>query len=510
MNLTRHINTGLRSFKETLDEFKGETDNPVKSLEVSEMFNEVISSSEEYPFKKRFFNHLTGNDYKKARLTLDHYVCAGAIELIRAFKDYGYDIVMINHEPHVYCGTHYIPFNLIHGKEDCHINKVKDYLVKIGVPEQLARTSRNYKEFYKTFLEEIPTFSKKKVENMFIHNMNNGTLTIKDGEINFKKGVFKKEYPITYRMGFDYNPNAKCPKTKAFLWQSLQDESAIAFLQEYYGYVLSPTMNREIALCLLGGGANGKSVAITLLAEVLGGTKNTLSASLEQITTDDNTLFSALGKTLIYCTDISTKFDAAKAKQIISREPLSLVPKYRGSIHVNGYDIPKILMSANSLPSTTESTNGLYRRFEFIPFRFMVKKEDRIDNLAKILVDEEGSGILNWIIEGFLRLERNNAFTKCQLSENIKVRFKEDTDNVLMFLLDNEYKVEETEGYKRKKLHKKAFYSEFMQYCDENHIKYKLTRGRFFENLHSKGVDIEKPRDKKGYYIELFVKQELF
>jgi len=54
----------------------------------------------------------------------------------------------------------------------------------------------------------------------------------------------------------------------------------------------------------------------------------------------------------------------------------------------------------NFLPKVASGGDSFWRRLRIIPFTYRVPDEHRVEGLAKILVSEEGPGILHWIIQG--------------------------------------------------------------------------------------------------------------
>jgi putative DNA primase/helicase len=57
----------------------------------------------------------------------------------------------------------------------------------------------------------------------------------------------------------------------------------------------------------------------------------------------------------------------------------------------------------NHRPEVSTGGFAFWRRLRLIPFERVVSEEHKIDNLARILVDEEGPGILSWLVDGARR-----------------------------------------------------------------------------------------------------------
>jgi putative DNA primase/helicase len=59
----------------------------------------------------------------------------------------------------------------------------------------------------------------------------------------------------------------------------------------------------------------------------------------------------------------------------------------------------KLFLATNKLPKMDASDAAIWRRVRLIPFNVVIPSEERIPNLADVLL-EECDGILRWIIEG--------------------------------------------------------------------------------------------------------------
>ena len=58
-----------------------------------------------------------------------------------------------------------------------------------------------------------------------------------------------------------------------------------------------------------------------------------------------------------------------------------------------------------------DSDDAFWRRILIVPFPETVPREERVDDLDEKLVENEASGILNWMLEGYDRLDEQGGFT---------------------------------------------------------------------------------------------------
>ncbi len=63
----------------------------------------------------------------------------------------------------------------------------------------------------------------------------------------------------------------------------------------------------------------------------------------------------------------------------------------------------KLWLLGNHRPEVGTGGFAFWRRMRLIPFERVVSDDHKIDNLADVLVTEEGPGILNWLIVGARR-----------------------------------------------------------------------------------------------------------
>src|SRR3546814_5826599 len=63
--------------------------------------------------------------------------------------------------------------------------------------------------------------------------------------------------------------------------------------------------------------------------------------------------------------------------------------------------------ASNYLPVSRDTTRGFIRRWLVLDFNHPIREEDKIENLAQILVAEERGAIAAWALEGLHRLLDN-------------------------------------------------------------------------------------------------------
>jgi putative DNA primase/helicase len=283
----------------------------------------------------------------------------------------------------------------------------------------------------------------------FVTDSKHTCINLQNGTYKFFKGKGKlhphnKKDNLHYVLPFDYLPEATCPIFIDYLEYCLPDEEKRNVIQEFLGYVFTPNevCNLEKCLLLYGEGSNGKSVLYRVINELLG-KENISSYSIPQLTDKTKGEYYTVNlqnKLLNYCSDTKGAFDDTGVfKQLVSGEKVTgRHPAGRPIEFVNN---AKFIFNVNVLPSTPENVYGFFRRFEIIDFSVTVEEGKKDRQLPTKIVENELSGVFNWVLEGLDRLLINKKLTDCKANNEALERFKIKSNNVLEFLLDEGYEV---------------------------------------------------------------------
>lgn len=265
--------------------------------------------------------------------------------------------------------------------------------------------------------------------------------------IGFKNGVLKLEtqelLPLSmsvcpkFTIDFEYDKDATCPKFELCLSQALDDDTALCF-QELCGNLLMDFKHEVIGI-LIGNGNDGKSTILEALSAALGD-KDVTHYNLVQITeTDGRYIANMENKIANIVFDSSQKLNIGNEnifKSYCSGEPLVAKTLYKQPRMTRNY--PKSLIGLNLLPSTSDFSHGYFRRLKLIPFIKQIPA-DKVNLNLKDELREERAGILNWLIDGMIRLKRNGRFTESAVIKKTINAYRTDSDSVASFLEDVNY-----------------------------------------------------------------------
>lgn len=323
-----------------------------------------------------------------------------------------------------------------------------------------TRVRKNMEALYNQFVSLETLFPPKDNKDAVKINLANGTFVIrKDSQqlMGFEKSDFFK-----YQLPFNYDETATAPKFDAFLNEVLPEKESQMILAEYLGYVFTRTLKLEKCLVLLGGGSNGKSVVFDIVSALLG-ERNVCSYTLNNLCNDNGYFRAQLTNYLLnYSSEMGGKgCNPDTVKKLISNEPVDARSPYGAPFILRSYG--KFIFNTNKLPADVEFTNAYFRRFMFLDFDVTIPNEKQDDGLAKRIIEDELSGVFNWVLIGLKRLLINKKFTESPKVKETMATFRKETDSIAMFV--------ESKGYKpstEEKITLKVFRNTYNDYCKEN------------------------------------------
>jgi putative DNA primase/helicase len=367
-------------------------------------------------------------------------------------------------------------------------NELKTFLGKaaeqMGVEKFKARYYQFREHLFKQFLAtaHLPTPERPK-DAVFV-NLQNGTFEITGQGTRLRE--FRREDFITYQLPFKYDATAKAPLFEQYLNRVLPDKDRQKILAEYLGYVfISPgTLKLEKTLLLYGTGANGKSVFFEIVNALLG-SENVSSYSLQSLTNDTGYFRAKLANMLVnYASEINGNLETAIFKQLVSGEPVEARLPYGEPFTLTHY--AKLVFNCNELPKDVEHSNAYFRRFLIVPFDVTIPEADQDKELPKKIIQQELSGVFNWVLDGLNRLLTQKQFTDCEAVRLQLEQYKKQSDSVQMFLEDYNY-VASTHSYRPQK----DLFAEYRGFCQDNGYK-PVQSNNFKKRLHAAGIVIEK------------------
>ncbi|MFF4384987.1 phage/plasmid primase, P4 family [Kitasatospora sp. NPDC001547] len=178
------------------------------------------------------------------------------------------------------------------------------------------------------------------------------------------------------------------------------------FLHLLLGYSISGDVGAQVMPFLYGQGKNGKSVLLDVMIQLLGDYADAAPPGFLMAKTFDGhptDLAELHGRRIIVCSELKPgdRFDEARVKLLTGGDKIKARRMRQDFFSFT--PTHKLWLLGNHRPEVGTGGFAFWRRMRLIPFERVVPEERKIDNLAYVLVAEEGPGILAWLIEGARR-----------------------------------------------------------------------------------------------------------
>jgi P4 family phage/plasmid primase-like protien len=226
------------------------------------------------------------------------------------------------------------------------------------------------------------------------------------------------------------------PLWSGFLKDVLQDEERIAYLQELLGSSLFGDSRFHVLPVLVGSGANGKSTLLDVVAGVLGDYAATMP---------ENFLLDANGAA--HPTEIARlrgvrfamasetrpdgKFNESRVKMLTGGDTLSA--RFMNQNFFDFKPTHTLFLALNHLPAVKSGGDGFWRRLRKIDFNITIAPEKRKENLAQLMIETEGPGILQWMIEGAVRVT-TQGFSEPDSVKAATLTYRHEEDHIAKFV----------------------------------------------------------------------------
>ncbi|MEU0443759.1 phage/plasmid primase, P4 family [Streptomyces sp. NPDC006186] len=200
------------------------------------------------------------------------------------------------------------------------------------------------------------------------------------------------------------------PRWHRFLTDTFGDgpegEEMVGFLHLLLGYSITGDVGAQVMPFLFGSGKNGKSVLLDVLMKLLGDYADAappgflMARPYEGHPTD---LAELHGRRVIVCSEVKhgDRFDEARVKLLTGGDRIKA--RRMRQDFFSFAPTHKLWLLGNHRPEVGTGGFAFWRRMRLIPFERVVSDARKIDNLADVLVTEEGPGILNWLVLGARR-----------------------------------------------------------------------------------------------------------
>jgi len=280
----------------------------------------------------------------------------------------------------------------------------------------------------------------------------------------------------------EYNPQAVAPRFERFLNEVFEGsddaESRKQLILEFMGYSLLTTCELESFIFLVGGGANGKSVLLQVLEQLLG-PRNVCSIPPSKL---EHRFMSAQlhGKLANIVTEVAAneKIDDAKIKSLASGEQQTAERK--GRDHFEFHPFATMWFATNYLPRTNDPSKAMLRRTNIVQFPNAFNGSNRDTRLKEHLVTEL-PGILAMSIDAIFNALKRGGFIDCPSSDLAKATWVIEADPIPSFISGC------CDVDPQSRVLSRALYEAYTGWVSSNGVKYLLGHKEFSSRLKRAG-----------------------
>ena len=243
----------------------------------------------------------------------------------------------------------------------------------------------------------------------------------------------------TVCLPYEFNEQAECPIWHDYLSFAMGgDPEKIAILQEWAGYLLTSSTDRQKMMFFEGEGGNGKNVYMAAIEAMLG-EGNCSHLGLEMFGQPFMTA-QMIGKLLNISSECSEMDSVCEGvlKAMASGDRMTINRKGISPIEIT--PTARILVSANVRPRFADKSSGLWCRLILIPWTVRVPEWKIVEGMDKTewwRNSGELPGIFNWAIAGLHRLNEQGRFTKSSASDKAMEDYRLDVNPTKMFLKES-------------------------------------------------------------------------
>jgi len=305
--------------------------------------------------------------------------------------------------------------------------------------------------------------------------VNNGILNINTDKLE----PFTPEYRFFQKLPVEYDPQAECPNCLKFFETTLPNKQSRNVIQELFGSTLFRVYKYHKVFIIEGYGRNGKGITLLLLQNLLG-IHNCSEVSIDDMDNDSFALSDLFKKLANICGDIGSHYikKPSLLKDLSGGNMKEANRKFKSRIQFTNY--AKLIFALNECPMTADNTDGFIDRLTIVnyPIKFIPSEEikEDMDNvkpidtniLEKLITPEEISGLLNWALRGWHRLEKQHGFSDNKSTEAKRKLWLRKSNSVGAFVSERlEFGVED-------KYSVSAFTNDYISWCRENKL---ITKG---------------------------------
>lgn len=262
----------------------------------------------------------------------------------------------------------------------------------------------------------------------------NVTLLFGTEEPYLQTSVHSPAYLATRRINVDYDMNATCPGFDKWI-SAVLDEKEVA---KFFEIIASALVNKsyEALFFIVGKTRTGKTTLRDIF-QIFLGERNMESIKLKELYQDQPKSCYRLSKVLLNWpneNDTFTMKDTGLLKDLSGGKEVTAKKLYKDSYTTKVTST--LIFSGNEMADINIEDESVANRTHIIEFKNQFERNDRIKQkiITKCTSGEEMSGILNHILEAYVRLTERGHFERYNVLDDVIKNQKKYSDPLELFL----------------------------------------------------------------------------
>lgn len=290
-------------------------------------------------------------------------------------------------------------------------------------------------------IENVARSLKPIAVNQSAWNHNPWLMAASNAVIDLKTGGVvpnSREQHITMALKTPFDPTAKCPRWRDFLFQIFEDQQVVAYMWRMLGYLLTGNTSAQVWWLWYGEGANGKTTLANTIAHILGEYGATVPFSMFQLQQQrsgiPDDLATLPGKRFIHAAETieGKRIDEARMKMLTGSDRIAARPLFGRWFEFE--PTHKVVLSCNHRPVVQDDSPGFWRRVHLVPFTQRFDGANRDDHLEEKL-RAEAPGILAWMVAGCLEWQKRGLQPPSAVVE-ATLGYRSESDHLAEFFAD--------------------------------------------------------------------------
>lgn len=243
---------------------------------------------------------------------------------------------------------------------------------------------------------------------------------------------------ITKLADVEYRPNAKAPVFADFMETVQPKEEMRRFLAQWGGLSLTGFTGEQKLAFFYGGGSNGKGTWVETIARIAGDYAGTIKIAslLDQGKKSGDQATPAIAKLpgvrFLRVSEPSkgAVLDEGLVKELTGEDPVDA--RHLNKSFFTFFPEFKITISGNNKPVIKDTSDGIWRRMQLVPWEADIPAEKRDKGLKDKLLAER-DGIFAWLMRGLLDWRKHGLIEP----EDVRLatsEYRDDSDTIGRFL----------------------------------------------------------------------------